>query len=283
MRIVFSDLDGTLLDTKKRVPARTLAVLDELARRGVEFVPCSGRPVTGLPPELLASPAVHYAVCTNGATICRVRSAAAALGEAPDAEVLCTELMSKGDALALYDWMDGRDVIFDVFGDDTVYEPRSCFDRIEEFGLDPNFIPQMRIMRTPVDEPIPDVIRRVARLERCSVMWKDPADRQHAIDFVESRPGLAWVSSQPTNVEISSARASKGSGLTWLCGHLGIPMPEAVAFGDSLNDASMLTVAGDGVAMANATADALQVADHTCEDNDAPGVALYLERLLASA
>lgn len=280
MRIVFSDLDGTLLDTKKRVPARTLAVLDELARRGVEFVPCSGRSASGLPPELLASPAVHYAVCANGATICRIRSAAAALGEAPDAEMLHSELMSRGDALALYDWMDGRDVIFDVFGDDTVYESRSCYERIEEFGLDPNFIPQMRKMRTPVDEPIPDVIRRAGRLERCTVMWKDPADRQRAIDFVESRPSLAWVSSMPTNVEVSSTRASKGAGLTWLCEHLGIPVSEAVAFGDSLNDASMLKVAGDGVAMANSTPDAFAVADHTCEDNDTPGVALYLERLL---
>lgn len=283
MRIVFSDLDGTLLDTKKRVPARTLAVLEKLAARGIEFVPCSGRPASGLPPELVASPAVHFAVCANGATVVRLEKTGFRLGEVPPSEVLHSELMDHADAVAFYDAMRGRDVIFDVFADNTVYEARSCYERIDEFGLDPNFVPQMKKMRTPVDEPLPDVIGRVKRLERCTVMWKDPADRAHAIAFVERTPSLAWVSSMPTNVEVSSARASKGSGLVWLCSHLGIDVQDSVAFGDSLNDASMLKVAGDGVAMANATADALAVADHTCEDNDAPGVALYLERLLASA
>lgn len=283
MRIVFSDLDGTLLDTRKRVPKRTLEVLDELARRGVEFVPCSGRPASGLPPELVASPAVHFAVCANGATVVRLEKSGFRLGEVPPAEVLHSELMDRADAVAFYDAMRGRDVIFDVFADNTVYEARSSYERIDEFGLDPNFVPQMKKMRTPVDEPMPEVIGRVRRLERCTVMWRDPADRAHAISFVERTPSLAWVSSMPTNVEVSSARASKGSGVTWLCAHLGLDVAEAVAFGDSLNDASMLKVAGDGVAMANATADALSVADHTCENNDAPGVALYLERLLARA
>ena len=43
--IVFSDMDGTLLTSDKQMSDATWAMLDELARRGIEFVPCTGRPL----------------------------------------------------------------------------------------------------------------------------------------------------------------------------------------------------------------------------------------------
>ncbi|MFR7797774.1 MAG: HAD family hydrolase [Collinsella sp.] len=65
--IVFSDMDGTLLTSDKQMSDATWAMLDELARRGVEFVPCTGRPLSGIFEPILAHPAVHYAVCANSA------------------------------------------------------------------------------------------------------------------------------------------------------------------------------------------------------------------------
>lgn len=285
MRIVFSDLDGTLLSSTKEVPARTVAALDELARRGIEFVPCSGRPLTGLPAPLLAHPAVHYAVCANGAVVCRLGEVdpTAALGELPPSEVIHREDMEADSVVALYEALADRDVLFDVFGDGNVYEERFRYERMDRFGLDPHFLPQMRRMRKPVDVTIPELLPSLAHIERVSVYWRDPADRERAIEAVGRDPRLAWVSSLPMNVEVSCREASKGAALTWLCAELGIPVAESVAFGDGLNDVSMLEVAGDGVAMADGSEDAKAAADHICEGNDAPGVALYLERLLASA
>ena len=67
--IVFSDMDGTLLTSDKQMSDATWAMLDELARRGIEFVPCTGRPLSGVFEPILAHPAVHYAVCANGASV----------------------------------------------------------------------------------------------------------------------------------------------------------------------------------------------------------------------
>lgn len=53
-----------------------------------------------------------------------------------------------------------------------------------------------------------------------------------------------------------------------------------IAFGDNTNDVEMLTWAGTGVAMANATASALAAADEVTLGNDADGVAVVIERLL---
>lgn len=282
MRIVFSDLDGTLLTSDKRLSERTVAALDHLAAAGIEFVPCSGRPLVGLLPELLAHPSVHYAVCANGVLVCRVGEvdASAELGAVPEGEVLHREDMGAEAVLALYDVLKDRDVLFDVFGDGGVYVERDRYERMDQFGLSGELLSQMRRMRTPMDAKIPQIVAGLGHVERVSVYWRDRADRDLTTRTVDSMPGLCWVSSLPTNVEVSSVRASKGAALAWLCDHLGIPVSEAVAFGDGLNDASMLEVAGVGVAMANADPAARAAAGATCPSNDDDGVARYLEVLL---
>ena len=60
-----------------------------------------------------------------------------------------------------------------------------------------------------------------------------------------------------------------------------MPVRAALAFGDNLNDVSMLEAAGDGVAMANASEEALAAANHTTLDCDHFGVAAYVLDALA--
>ena len=47
-------MDGTLLTSDKQMSDATWAMLDELARRGIEFVPCTGRPLSGIFEPILA-------------------------------------------------------------------------------------------------------------------------------------------------------------------------------------------------------------------------------------
>lgn len=65
------DLDGTLLTTDKILTERTKKALEAVADQGVVLVPATGRPLCGLPKELLALPFIKYAVTANGARILR--------------------------------------------------------------------------------------------------------------------------------------------------------------------------------------------------------------------
>ena len=87
--------------------------------------------------------------------------------------------------------------------------------------------------------------------------------------------------SYPTNFEISDARATKGAALAWLCNHLGIPLDEAVSFGDNLNDVSMIEKAGMGVAMENAEPEIKAIADAITLTNDEGGVGEFILQRLA--
>lgn len=81
-------------------------------------------------------------------------------------------------------------------------------------------------------------------------------------------------------VELTPAGGAKGLALSRLCDRLGIAASEVVAFGDNTNDLSMLEWARRGIAMANATADALDIADEVTAANTDFGVAMVLESLV---
>lgn len=270
VRIVFSDLDRTLLATDKSLPSENVRALAELARRDVEFVPCSGRSITGLPRMLVEHPACHYAVCANGATVVDARTE----------QVLHEALLDREHCVSLYEKLRDLPVSFDLFADGKIYAERARYDALDGFGIEPHELRLVKGTRTPVDEVVPEIVVKVKRLERVTVFWKTPQDRDRVIACVEDDPALAWTTSSPHDIEVSDRAASKGAGLTWLCGYLGIPVADAVAFGDMPNDLSMIEAAGDGVAVSNATPDVLAAANHVTGSNDEGGVGAYLMGLL---
>ena len=85
------------------------------------------------------------------------------------------------------------------------------------------------------------------------------------------------------NLEVSDAAATKGTALTWLCAHVGEDIAGSVAFGDSINDLSMLEAAGCGVAMANAEPEVRAAADAVCATNDEAGVGRFIMTRLTGA
>jgi hypothetical protein len=85
-----------------------------------------------------------------------------------------------------------------------------------------------------------------------------------------------------TNIECNARGISKASGLEEVCGMLGIPLSEAIAVGDSLNDIPMIRAAGLGVAMGNAQEPVKQAADYIAPTNSENGVAHVIERYMLS-
>lgn len=269
--IVFSDLDGTFFDSQKRIPNVNMRALDELARRGMHFVPCSGRPLTGIVRKIVEHPSVRYAVSSNGATVTDVRRG----------ETLLRVTLGLERALAIHKLCAGRDVTFDYFADDHCYLERSVYDNLKDFIDDPFVLASMRSTRIPYDGDVEAFGRTLTNIERVAIYWRDPADRDYLEDAIAAAiPDVSIVRSYATNIEVSDVRASKGAALAWLCGHLGVPAADAVAFGDNINDISMIEAAGTGVAVANAEPEVIAAADALAASNDEGGVgAFVLERL----
>jgi len=73
---------------------------------------------------------------------------------------------------------------------------------------------------------------------------------------------------------------SKGNALLRLCTYLGVEPAQVLAFGDGNNDAGMLSIAGMGIAVANASTHIKAIADVLVSSNDREGPAQFLEYML---
>lgn len=270
--IAFSDMDGTFLDPHKRVLPVNLRALDALVEAGGQFVPCTGRPASFIPPELLAHPAVRYAVCANGATVTRLA----------DGAVLRRADLGAERALALYRFWRDQNIrsTFGIFGDGKSYLARKLHDHLDRYIADADTQRSVGTSRLPFDEDPEELIGSLGHVERVSMYSLDAGELARMARAVDADPTLVRVSSHANNIEVSDAEATKGQGLLFLCGHLGIPVADSVAFGDHLNDVSMIRAAGRGVAMANGEQADKDAADDVCQSNEVGGVGRYLLGLL---
>ena len=275
-RIVFCDLDDTFLATDKTLIERNMEMLDELARRGIPFVPCTGRGLNGVlyHKELASHPAVRYAITSSGSVVYDMAE------RAP----IHANVVGHERALELYERVRDLDATFDVFADGLVYAERFRYERLPGYGIEAPMTAHMLRSRTPVDISVPEIISKAAMVERIGLYThmgpEGDAARSRAYDAVASVSDLRWTSAHPAGMEIVDERCSKGEALTWLCGHLGIDVEDSVGFGDSGNDLEMIEAAGLGVVMANGMEEPKRAADMIAPANDEAGVAVVLGELL---
>lgn len=72
IRLIASDLDGTLFTDEKAISDETRRTLEEVTGKGILFVPCTGRAFASVPELVQTLPGVQYMIVSNGAAIYRV-------------------------------------------------------------------------------------------------------------------------------------------------------------------------------------------------------------------
>lgn len=82
--------------------------------------------------------------------------------------------------------------------------------------------------------------------------------------------------------DVNPAGTTKATAVAWLCRHLGVPLTATAAFGDGRNDRDMIATVARGVAMANAHASVLAAATRLAPHHDDDGVACVVEEWLSS-
>jgi Cof subfamily protein (haloacid dehalogenase superfamily) len=261
IRLVASDLDGTLLRPDETVSERTRAALVAAREAGITVVLVSGRPPRSLGPIAERIGVGGIAICANGALVWDL-DRGTMVDSTPLAADLATRLVH-----GLRKAIPGA---------------RFAVELEDGFGREPGWSDSLQPVRPEALEadalelitgPVTKLLVRQPDLP-----FEELAERaRHAVgeDAVVTWAGLRLV-------EISAAGVTKASALEWLCRRLGIDAAEVVAVGDMANDLAMLAWAGTGVAVANAAPEVLEAADEVTAANTDDGVALLLERILAA-
>lgn len=258
LRLVATDLDGTLLHSDGTVTAYTRSVLDELDARGVPVVFVTGRPIRWMDALWEAVGGHGLAVCSNGGIVYDVASHSVrnALTIDPDTLVNVGRLLRKA-----------------VPGTHFALEKTTGFAREELFM--PRVAAPLGIPVGTLEQIVDGtVVKLLARHEDLA-----PEPFWHRVEEVVGSLVTTTWSSVGALVEMSAKGVTKATTLARLAADFGIEPAEVVAFGDMPNDLDLLTWAGSSYAMANAHPSVQTVATGVAPSNDEDGVAVVLARL----
>ena len=267
--IIALDLDGTLLNSNKELSAGNLAALHRAANAGIEIVPTTGRFYGGMPEVIRQLPFVRYAITVNGAEVADLKTG----------EIIYKAEIPWRQAIEIMTLLDEYPLIYDCYQDNAAWMTAEQKTHIDRIVSSPHYRKMLHELRQPVPELKAVLSQRQKDVQKIQFF----TDRsQLRLQLMDSLPlqfeHLCVSSSVSDNVEINQIHANKGEALHALADHLGLPYESTIAFGDGLNDLSMLRDAGIGVAMENACNEAKNIADWITLSCDEDGVAYGINK-----
>lgn len=249
VRIVALDLDGTLLDSRKGLSPRNRAALERAAEKGVYVVPTTGRFFGMMPAVVRELPFVRYAITINGAQVY----------DREADEAIVREEMPVAEAVEIMEMLDAHDVIYDCYRNNWGWMTASLQSKAADYATDEHYLKMVREFRRPVPDLKAHLRETAAEGGVQKVMLFSRRDDTSAGELAAIRsemaarfPDIKVTASTWNDLEFNAAAANKGNALRRFAEHLGLSLANCAAFGDGLNDLSMIEAAGMGVAMANA-------------------------------
>jgi Cof subfamily protein (haloacid dehalogenase superfamily) len=262
IRLVATDLDGTLLDPDARVSERTRLAVEASRSAGLHVVPVTGRPPQAMWELAELAGLGPFGVCSNGAVIVDL-----ARREIVEVEEVAAEVAAGLVGLLR------QEVPGVLLG----------LDNLESFVFERGFFD------VPVDwkerlEEVDDILEAVAG--GCvKLVARAPGRRsEELVDILAVRLAeKAHVTTSGAWVELGAPQVSKAYALERVCDRLGVHVSEVLAIGDNHNDLTVLAWAGVAMAPANAIPEVLAVAHRVLPSNGDDGVAVVLEELAGTA
>ncbi len=270
IKLVAIDVDGTLLDSKRRLTLNVEKTIKKALSKGIKIVLCTGRPAAGtrhIQKRLgLDDRDDQYIVSFGGSQV--VTTNGKILAETP----LTYQQYSSLEMLARQ-----KDLHFHALSQDRIYTANRDIGRytVNESLLDD----------LPISYRTPEEMKSIKIMKAMFIDEPDVLDQamEDKKPFDALKSDLVFAKSAPYYLEVNAKEVNKGVALEQLCQILQLTPQNVAAIGDQENDLSMIRFSGYGVAMGNAIPEVKAQANVVTDDNDHDGVATILEKILAES
>ena len=262
IKLLIADVDGTLVTRKKTLAASTVDAVARLRAAGVEFTITSGRPPRGMATVVGALKLTAPLAAFNGGMYVK-----------PDLKtVLLQRTIPPGVAREAVDYL--LRVGLDVWvyrGGDWFIRRLDAFRVARErsnVGFDPTVIEDLYGV---LDAPV----KIVGVSEDRSLVARCEAE-------LGARLGADASAARSTSfyLDVTHPEANKGMVVRDAARLLQMSLDQIATIGDMLNDVPMLSVAGLGIAMGNASAEVRRVARHVTSSNEEDGFARAVDSFI---
>lgn len=258
VRLIASDMDGTMLDGEGNLPGETFELIDRLRDAGILFVAASGRRFDTLQ-ELFAPVADRIDfVAANGAQV------------VVEGRLIDREVFSHAAIRRLFRAVNMFDTLHLALFDDTrsyLLDDESSFER----EMDKNLPLPVRVHEVP--SPETSIIKASVYCDEGVMDMAYALTRELGDDFVFAPSGKRWI-------DVMQRGVNKATGIGQVLAAHGIDPSGTMAFGDSMNDYEILRMVGMGVAMGNARPAIKQIAGRVIGPNVEHSVQKEIRALL---
>ncbi len=253
IRLVVSDVDGTLVDKQKQLTPATIRAVHDLRDAGVGFTIISARPRSGMMPIAQALEIDAPMGAFNGGTIFH-----------RDGSVVRQEFVPRPVVEGMLALADGVDADIWVFADDIWYASTASGGHVgsERIASD--------------QEPVitADFTALYDRVDKITFVSDAPqvlVDLRANSKAFEAQATI--MQSQTYYLDVTASVGNKGDGITLLADAMDTPLSATCAIGDQANDVPMFARAAVSIAMGQGPEEVRAKADHVTGGNDADGVA----------
>ncbi|MFJ7647955.1 Cof-type HAD-IIB family hydrolase [Lysinibacillus sp. NPDC097279] len=251
-KILFFDVDGTLYNSEKILPASAKEALLEARRKGYEIAIATGR-APFMIQSLLEELDINTYVTFNGQYV--VYRGEVVYTNGVDRDELA-KIIAFGEARnEPVVFLDDKRMIASVGGHNMVSESLGTL-KYPYPELDSSYYMQNDVYQT--------------------LIFMEEKD-EHL--YSEAFPNVQFVRWHPYSCDILPKGGSKAAGIEKVLAKMGLTLEDAFAFGDGINDIEMLEAVGTGVAMGNGHERVKAVASHITDHVDADGLAKAMRYL----
>lgn len=252
-KLIFFDIDGTLLDHDKKIPPSTKAAIKELKANGHEIAIATGRSPF-LFKELLEELDIVSYVSMNGQYVVY-------RGEVIHSNPIHSDTLQ---SLTKFAVQSDQPILY-------VSEEHMRMNVVQHVRVDSSYGP------LKIEMPECDPNYYIGReIYQAIVFCTEDEQTLYEHEYKEVLRFVRW---DEFATDVLPLGGSKAAGIEHLINHLGIEAEEVIAFGDHLNDLEMLQFVGHGVAMGNAQPEVKKVARYITSDVDQDGIMMGLKQL----
>ena len=261
IRLVLSDVDGTLVRPDKSLSERSIAAVQELRAAGIAFAVTSGRPPRGMSmlvePLALESPIAAF----NGGLIVEPDLTVVEDRVVPDGLVSRAVELMESFELSAWLYRGPEWLVVDPDGPHVAHEAQTV-------QFEPTVVESFDGLESGIAKIVGVSDDHDAVAAAATAAHDEFGDRVSA-----SR-------SQPYYLDVTHPLANKGAVARFLSARYAIPPEEIATIGDMPNDVLMFAHSGLSIAMGNADREVQRAARRVTTSNDDDGFANAVERFI---
>ncbi len=266
-KLICFDLDGTLLDSKKRIPVENYDSVKRLMDAGHIVTIATGRLFKSALKVSKRLPEGVKIIASNGAVVFDGN------------KVIRREHLPHHELIEIYELARDHDLNLTWNSLYAAYHTKlgpafkySYFMNVKNNG-------DMRIRNVHVRN-IEEYKRYMSHFINAILICKtDPFRISDFRTKLEALGKFNIESSGHDNLEIIPMNSNKGTGALFLADRLGIKREDIISFGDQENDLKMIQISGIGVAMGNASEEVKAHSDIVTLTNDTLGIPFALKKI----